>query len=577
MNLSPFVHTYQITPEVVCLFNSINLKKVYLSKNKYNDLIKDIKEDKKTELVKRLIDIKMIVEKDINKEKIFERLQEYLKIDIITSYIFLTDECNLNCKYCFEEKPKEYHNITKEDADEIAEIISRNASKRTYKEGGERPYQIFFYGGEPLLKSEVMFYLTEKLEAIDKINFAFAINTNGTLVTKNIAKKLKKHNFSVCVSLDGWEDINNCARIYRNGEGTFKDILRGIFILKDQGITPSISCTLSTHNYYLTPKIIEFFSYLGIKQVGFNILMGNQEDQKVSPKILAYYLFEGFKKASELNMTEDRIGERRYLFLLSEIPRTTDCVGCGQQICFFPNKEIGVCEAFYQNKKFSIRRTKSFNVNEHPLWKEWSKRSPFYIKCNCPAVSICGGGCPYNSYLTYGSIWEKDKYFCEIMRETVKNLLTYYYYEKVASVNIKKIDYYDLKSFIFLLKEIKKEDPSFYGKDEEEFGIKAVEMNYTQKGIFLIAKEKDKVIGFCNLFGKNGRAEIGIGVHPNYRNKGIGKQLLDKILKKAKEKGLRKVYAGVKKTNINSLNFFKKNGFIVNKVREDSILLERII
>ena len=145
------------------------------------------------------------------------------------------------------------------------------------------------------------------------------------------------------------------------------------------------------------------------------------------------------------------------------------------------------------------------------------------------------------------------------------------------ALKIKKIENLDLNSFVSFLREMKKENPNFYKEGENVFARKVIKMNHSDKGIFLIAKEKDKVIGFCNLFGKNGRAEIGIGVHPNYRNKGIGKQLLDKILKKAKEKGLRKVYAGVKKTNINSLNFFKKNGFIVNKVREDSILLERII
>jgi len=574
MKLSPFVYTYQITPNTICLFNSINLKKIYCSKEKYNEIIECLKNNKKTNLIKKLIDAKIITENDVYKENIFNKLKKYLKIDIITSYIYLTDKCNFNCKYCFEDKPKKFNRITKKDADKIVKIISKNASKRTYK-NGERAYQIFFYGGEPLLNSEVMFYLTKKLKEIDKINFAFAVNTNGSLITKRIAKKLKENEFSVCVSLDGWEEINDKARIYNNGKGTFKDILNGIFILKEYGITPSISCTLSTHNYNFTPKLIEFFNYLGIKQVGFNILMGNQKNQKINPKVLAYYLFEGFKRAEELEMSEERIGERRYLFLLAEIPRISDCVGCGQQICFFPNKTMGVCQAFYQNEKFSVGLDEDFNAYDHPLWKEWSQRSPFYLKCNCPAISICGGGCPYNSYLTYGCIWKRDKYFCEIMREIIRYLLIYYYYDKVDPIKIKRISYPDLKDFISFFKDMKKENTLFYNESEEEAGIKAINMNYTQGGIFLIAKKDTRVIGFCNLFGKEGRAEIGIGVHPKYRNEGIGSLLLDKIIEEAKKRGIKKVYAGIKKDNKKSINFFNKKGFKLYKKKVDSILLEK--
>jgi len=34
-------------------------------------------------------------------------------------------------------------------------------------------------------------------------------------------------------------------------------------------------------------------------------------------------------------------------------------------------------------------------------------------KClECPALGICGGGCPYNAYTRHGKIWEIDDTFC---------------------------------------------------------------------------------------------------------------------------------------------------------------------
>jgi ribosomal protein S18 acetylase RimI-like enzyme len=67
------------------------------------------------------------------------------------------------------------------------------------------------------------------------------------------------------------------------------------------------------------------------------------------------------------------------------------------------------------------------------------------------------------------------------------------------------------------------------------------------------------------LFGKEGRAEIGIGVHPKYRNKGVDKLLIQEILREAKNKGIKKVYAGMKKENKTSLDFFASNNFKIYK------------
>lgn len=124
---------------------------------------------------------------------------------------------------------------------------------------------------------------------------------------------------------------------------------------------------------------------------------------------------------------------------------------------------------------------------------------------------------------------------------------------------------------------MKKDDPSFYNEGEEEFALKAIEMNLKQTGIFLVAKDKDKVVGFCNLFGKEGRVEIGIGIHPQYRNKGVGRLLLNEIFKEARKKSLKKIYAGVKKDNKNSLEFFNKNGFEKIKEKQDTFLFKKEI
>lgn len=52
-----------------------------------------------------------------------------------------------------------------------------------------------------------------------------------------------------------------------------------------------------------------------------------------------------------------------------------------------------------------------------------------------------------------------------------------------------------------------------------------------------------------------------IGVDPEYRSQGIGRLLMEEIVKWAKEKGAAKLYVSAYWKNTKAVNFYKKNGF----------------
>jgi uncharacterized protein len=51
---------------------------------------------------------------------------------------------------------------------------------------------------------------------------------------------------------------------------------------------------------------------------------------------------------------------------------------------------------------------------EHPLFQEWFERFPLkFDECiDCPAISICGGGCAVSALRDAGSIWRIDRRTC---------------------------------------------------------------------------------------------------------------------------------------------------------------------
>ena len=96
-----------------------------------------------------------------------------------TFTITLTQSCNLNCSYCYENhKSKQYLSIKK-----AYEIIDKEISSCEK----ERKIEIDLFGGEPFIKFEHIKNIVEYVEAnYSSRNITVFISTNGTLLTEEI-------------------------------------------------------------------------------------------------------------------------------------------------------------------------------------------------------------------------------------------------------------------------------------------------------------------------------------------------------------------------------------------------------
>lgn len=129
--------------------------------------------------------------------------------------IWVTYECNMNCRYCYEkEKKREY--LDKKLSNKIIEFIQKYQL--------ETGLQINFHGGEPLLNFDIIKNLVIKVKRLYP-QTKFSLTTNMLLMTKEIAAFIKKENIKLSVSLDGSESINDKNRIDKKGYGTFKRVI----------------------------------------------------------------------------------------------------------------------------------------------------------------------------------------------------------------------------------------------------------------------------------------------------------------------------------------------------------------
>lgn len=84
-------------------------------------------------------------------------------------------------------------------------------------------------------------------------------------------------------------------------------------------------------------------------------------------------------------------------------------------------------------------------------------------------------------------------------------------------------------------------------------------------GLFVVAEEKDTIIGFCYVavpkFYKP-VAYIGMAIAREYRRKGLGSQMFYHVAEWATKKQLQYLIADVWNWNLKSLAFFESLGFI---------------
>lgn len=135
----------------------------------------------------------------------------------------LIQDCNLKCSYCIYGefyKDQFRHNVM--TFDRIKIIIDQLVPYWRSNLKVDREIKINYYGGEPLLKFDLIKQTTDYIKSLNLggIRFTFGITTNATLLDNNKAKYLIDNDFVLAISIDG-DKKGNSYRIYK---GTKKEI-----------------------------------------------------------------------------------------------------------------------------------------------------------------------------------------------------------------------------------------------------------------------------------------------------------------------------------------------------------------
>jgi uncharacterized protein len=467
LTFSRFTHSFTRSG-VTAVFHSLKMKPIFLEEALYKHLREAIGTQAHASresfseayadvdlpaVIEALKEIRVLNEHEGRDDEVIGHFQRGVGMaQTRIAYFILAESCNLCCKYCFERAPQARESGGLLMTEEVA-LSAIAFWERTQELGQGQPDHVatedserdlIFYGGEPLLNYPVLRRVMEEVKSRQAQGPRFwrevkaSVVTNGTLLTTEIASELHRLGVSIGISIDGPGDITDSNRLTSDGGSAFGRISQGIEACKEAGVGFGLSVTLSDEVVSNFRRVIDFIKQTGPMSLGFNILMGGPKERadEYNEKA-AQFLIDAFCEFREDGLYEDRMMRKVNTFVKSEV-YPFDCGACGgNQLVFAPSGQVGICHGYLQDKRYfpTTVADRDFDPSLDGVFQEWAKRTPLNMsECqDCPALGICGGGCPMNADKNRGSIWALDERFCVHAKKTLEWLVWDLYSKATAS------------------------------------------------------------------------------------------------------------------------------------------------
>ena len=322
----------------------------------------------------------------------------------------ITRKCNLQCAHCSSA------------AEKIGDIeLNTEEAKSLIDQLSEAGVcWLLFSGGEPLLRKdffELAQYTVEK-------GLTISLASNGTLITKEIAKRLKKIGFhSIQISVDG--ATKETHESFRGTSGCFAKAVEGVKNCITAGLEVSVAPTITSINYGELEEIIFMAERLGATGVNvFDFIPTGQG------KVFQDLCDIGFEKRGEMlekiaKIKREMVGKMRISLattmnsfrVLIEIEEKwfvkalESFGGCaaGRVYCAISaNGEVKPC-VFLPVIAGSLR-SHSFNAiwREAIVFKELRNRELLRGFCSRCDLKFACGGCRSMAYAYSGDYLESD-------------------------------------------------------------------------------------------------------------------------------------------------------------------------
>lgn len=342
--------------------------------------------------------------------------------------LYLTEECNLRCHYCFVEKKPRHMQL--ETIHRVLEFFPRPSIS-----GSSPQLSVNFFGGEPFLKVDLMEALWEAWNRHPQRSLRslqLSATTNGTIVGPRVERLIKEAQMPILMSLDGDAQANQ-ARPFVSGRPSHSLVCKNLDLFRQW--SPALTVRLTFH-----PDSFDL-----VRNVRFALELG-------APWIVLAPVVEADWRGKE-QMVEERFQELAEWFI-SEIGRgkppplsltwralrqwhqnaarglrpQRPCPVGDRLLGIDPDGNVMPCHRFLYRKNYWLG-----NVSEPELS---GSREPFQqlhsskiLGCDgCHARPICGGGCRVVALQSGGGLYGTQPFHCLMTRAHARAIEKIYHF-----------------------------------------------------------------------------------------------------------------------------------------------------
>ncbi|MEO0162342.1 MAG: radical SAM protein [candidate division WOR-3 bacterium] len=389
-------------------------------------------------------DLKKLIDEEISLEESYLNQNHIEKFITTTRFILnrcvlgISNACNFACKYCYAG-----HGNYGSDERTMDFSVVKETIEKFYKAFTEIN-TIQFFGGEPFLAFETITYACNYISMLYKKNIIkkmprFGITTNGSILDDTKLKILKKYDIAITVSLDGWADINNKLRKYKNGLETSNIVEQNIYRLKKENIRVEIEATYT--NIHIEENIgvfdiLEYF-YKKFGPISIHIPpvsagVNENSSWRIFPK-MTQKCIENYREAINKSF-KTWIGDNqpvsfsfldRYLHaLLKKNKMHLLCPAYLDTLAVWYNGDIYPCFMFWGNKFFRISNVFAIKPEELIYLNfDYLYTKLKYESCrSCWARWLCSS-CIGAILMSQGNLNYPNQYLCEFNRAIIEEVI----------------------------------------------------------------------------------------------------------------------------------------------------------
>lgn len=315
--------------------------------------------------------------------------------------------CNMKCKYCFYEDVKNSREISNYGimTHETMVGMIKNVEK-SLKNGDSITFA--FQGGEPTLaRLEYFKNFVEETSKFNKsINIEYSLQTNGINLNEEWAEFLYANKFLVGLSLDLVEKVHDEFRVDETENGTWKDVVMSMDLLKKNNVEFNILSTLTNELARYPEKVWNEILKLNLEYVQFTPCMdeleGNAENiYALTPERFSSFYTEIFKywlndykenKYRSVKLFDDIINLLSY-----GVPTACGINGiCQPHLIVEADGSTYPCD-FYCLDKYMIGKITEINIDEliqKSSIAEFKRDKHLNDLCyKCKYIRFCNGNC----------------------------------------------------------------------------------------------------------------------------------------------------------------------------------------